>query len=241
MTDTSMYVTLSRQTAVSRELDLVANNLANLSTTGFKAERMLFDRALKQAGAADPVSFVIDRATYTDHQAGGIVETSGDLDLAILGEGYFAIETPNGERYTRDGRFVVAPTGQLSALDGSPVLDQGNAPIQIPEEATNITIANDGSVNVDDVEVGRIGVYTFANEDVLVRDGASRFRADGAVPQAAEFPQLKQGALEASNVDPIREITRMIELTRAFEQGASMNSTVHDQKKTAVQRLGEVR
>lgn len=237
MIDTSLYVTLSRQTALTRELEVVANNLANLSSTGFKSERLLFDQVLKDAGASDDTSFVIDRATYTDHRPGAIVDTNGQLDLAIRSDGFFAVETPSGEQYTRDGRLVVSPAGELAALDGSPILDDQYSPIPIPPEARVIDIAVDGTVNIDGDEVARIGVFSFNQRAVLDRAEAGRFVSNER-PERTLFANLQQRAIEASNVEPIKEITKLIELSREYERSASMGSKIHEQKKDAVKKLG---
>ena len=240
--DTSLYVNLSNQVALSRQLELVANNLANMNTTGFRAERMLFDQALKNAGASDSISFVIDRASYTDHSAGAKIVTGGQYDVAIVGEGWFAVETPDGVRYTRDGRFVVSPAGELTALDGARVLDEGGAPIPIPgpgspPDELNLAIADDGSISAGELQIGRLAVYRFENEQTLVRQGDGRFEAP-AQPQILDGARVEQGAIEGSNVNPVTEVTRLIELSRAYEQAARMASDVNDQKKDAIKRLG---
>jgi flagellar basal-body rod protein FlgF len=235
--DTSLYVNLSRQTAVMRELEIVANNLANVNTTGFRAERTLFDAALKKAGSSDTVSFVIDRATYTDHRAGGLVQTDNPLDIALRGEGFLSVQTQDGVRYTRDGRLVVSPAGELSALDGAPILDRGGSPIPIPPDADHLLIAQDGTVSVDGTDLGQIGIFEFDDPQNLVREADGRFDAR-TEPEPAIATSVRQGSIEASNVDPIREITRLIELSRAYEQSAKMASDIHNQKKDAVKRLG---
>ena len=236
--DTSLYVSLSHRVAVNRELEIVANNLANMNTTAFKAERVLFDDVMKKAGASDPVSFVIDRASYTDYKTGPMIRTENTFDLAINGDGWFSVQTPGGVQYTRDGRFVVAPSGELTALDGAPVLDEGGAPILIPEEETEISIGNDGTITAGDIQVGRIAVYEFENEQALTREAAGRFAADDA-PEIAAGASVVQGAIEGSNVDPISEVTRLIDLSRAYEQASRLDTDVHGQKKDAIKRLGE--
>jgi flagellar basal-body rod protein FlgF len=238
--DTSLYVNLSRQTAVSRQLEVVANNLANVTTTGFRAERAVFDEALRKAGKSDEVAYVIDRATYTDHQPGAMIQTDNPLDLAIKGKGFFQVETPEGPRYTRDGRMALSPTGDLVSIDGRPFMSAQGAPIQLPPEASEILIANDGTVSADGVDLGRIGVFAFDDELSLRREEAGRFAAP-VPPAAVENPAVQQGMIEGSNVDPITEITRLIDLSRAYEQAAKMSNDIHDQKKDAVRRLGSIR
>lgn len=238
--DTAIYVNLSTQTAVKREIEIVANNLANMTTAGFRAERTLFDDALRKTGGGEPISFVIDRASYTDYRPGGLTQTDNPLDIAINGKGFFQVETEQGVRYTRDGRLTLTPFGDLSAIDGSAILSVDGTPIQIPPEAARIEIADDGTINADGVDIARIGLYEFGNEQVLVREADGRFSAPvDPVPSARST--IKQGMVEGSNVDPIREITRLITLSRAYEQSSKMASDVHGQKKDAVKRLGETR
>ncbi|MCK5745045.1 MAG: flagellar basal-body rod protein FlgF [Oricola sp.] len=236
--DTSLYVSLSHRVAVNRELEIVANNLANMNTTAFKAERVLFDDVMKKAGASDPVSFVIDRASYTDYNTGPLIRTENTFDLAINGEGWFSVQTPDGVQYTRDGRFVVAPSGELTALDGSPVLDEGGAAILIPPEETEISIGKDGTITAGEIQVGRIAVYDFENEQDLVRGAGGRY-AGAENPVLAADSSVVQGSIEGSNVDPIHEVTRLIDLSRAYEQASRLDTDVHGQKKDAIRRLGE--
>ena len=239
--DTSLYVTLSHRVAVNRELEIVANNLANMTTTAFKAERMMFDEALRKAGASDEVSFVIDRASYTDYKTGPIIRTQNQFDIAINGEGWLSVQTPDGVQYTRDGRMVVAPSGELTALDGSPVLGEGGEPILIPlEEIANVAIGRDGAITAGEIQIGRIEVFRFDNEQELIRQSDGRYEAQEN-PQVAENAALIQGAIEGANVDPIREVTRLIELSRSYESASRMASDVHDQKTDAIKRLGDNR
>ena len=239
--DTSLYVTLSHRVAVNRELEIVANNLANMNTTAFKAERMMFDEALRKAGASDEVSFVIDRASYTDYKTGPIIRTQNQFDIAINGEGWLSVQTPDGVQYTRDGRMVVAPSGELTALDSSPVLGEGGEPILIPlEEIANVAIGRDGAITAGEIQIGRIEVFRFDNEQELIRQSDGRYEAQEN-PQVAENAALIQGAIEGANVDPIREVTRLIELSRSYESASRMASDVHDQKTDAIKRLGDNR
>ncbi|WP_428410365.1 flagellar basal-body rod protein FlgF [Hyphococcus sp.] len=238
--DTSLYVSLSHRVAVNRELEIVANNLANMNTTAFKAERVLFDDVMKKAGASDPVSFVIDRASYTDYKTGPLIRTENMFDLAINGEGWFSVQTADGVRYTRDGRFVVAPSGELTALDGSPVLDEGGGAILIPQEEPEISIGNDGVITAGDLQIGRVAVYEFENEQGLTRGPNGRYEGLDA-PAISTDARVVQGAIEGSNVDPVSEVTRLIDLSRSYEQASRLDTDVHSQKKDAIRRLGENR
>ena len=228
--------------AVNRELEVVANNLANMSTTAFKAERMMFDEALRKAGASDEISFVVDRASYTDYQTGPLIRTQNQFDIAINGEGWLSVDTPNGVQYTRDGRLVVSPAGELTALDGSPVLGQGGAPIIIPiEEIGNVAIGQDGSITAGEIQIGRIEVFQFENEQNLNRQADGRYTAAQGEARPAERTSILQGAIEGSNVNPIFEVTRLIELSRSYENASRAATDMHDQKKDAINRLGDSR
>ncbi len=236
--DTSLYVNLSNQLAISRELEVIAHNIANISTTGFRGERMLFSDALRKAGAAEDVSFVIDKATYTDQRSGALIETGNPFDIAVRGEGWLAVDTDDGVRYTRDGRLSLSTIGELVNLDGDFILDAGGAPIIIPLEAEVIDVGADGVVTADNQQVGRIGVYAFENPQALEREADGLFRAPENAAQPFDEAKLEQGMIEASNVEPILEITRLIELSRAYENAAKIASDVHDQKKRAIDKLG---
>lgn len=237
--ETTIPVTVSRQDALKRELSLIAHNLANLSTTGYRAERMLFDEALRKAGAAEPVSFVVDRASYLEERPGPIETTDRPLDAALDGDGWFSVETSDGVRFTRDGRFHRAEDGSLVTLDGNLVLDETGAPIVLDDTVTQFVIATDGEVTVDGVGVGRLGVVSFPDDQRLLREAGGLYRAENNGEGAPALDvKVLQGALERSNVDPILEITRLMEATRAYTQSAQSGVDTHDLKRSAIERLG---
>lgn len=219
--ETTSMIALSRQGALRRQLNVVANNIANANTHGYKSERMMFIEHVTRTrgGDTNPVfqkmSFVRDIATATDTRDGNIEKTGNPFDVAIAGDGYFVLETAAGERFTRNGHFQLDSTGQLVAENGAPVLTE-DGPLTLGAEDTEITIAPDGSITTANGVIGRLRIVTFENPQRLERGAAGIFTSrDPAQP--AENPQLIQGALEQSNVEPVLEITRMIDIHRRFD------------------------
>ena len=245
MTDTSLYVSLSHQTALERQLEVVANNIANMNTTGFRAERALFDDALRRTGSSDAVSFVIDRATYVDRKQGALVQTGSQLDVAIRGDGWLSVDVDGEVRYTRDGRMAVSQDGVLTTIEGHAVLDEAGAPIQMPQEVVDIAIAKDGVMTIigdlpaDERQIGRIALVQFENEQEMERLGSGlvSMEADALPPQNSVFEQFM---IESSNVEPIAEMTKLIDLSRAYQSAARAINDIHDQKKKTVESLGRV-
>lgn len=236
--DTTSYVALSRQIALHRAMTVIANNLANANTTGFKAETMLFETVLEEAGEPRRIAFVQDVATVRDDAPGPLVPTGGPLDLAIQGEGWLTVRTPAGERYTRAGQLHRDPDGLLVTADGHPVLDEGGQPIAIPPGEPPPAIAADGTIAGRGGLLGRIRLVRFVEASALRPDGNGLWSADAApIPGASGV--LVQGALEGSNVKPVLELTRLIEVTRAFEGTQKMLETHHELVRRAVERIAE--
>ena len=216
----SVYAALARQQGLIQEMQLVANNIANSSTTGFKSDRAIFSEFIAGTGQDTPS---LSMGTLSAHafqlDQGGLKFTGGQFDLAIQGDGFFVVETPAGERLTRAGHFLLSADGTLVDPHGHPVLGTGGNPIILPEEATTVSIAPDGTVSVDGELLDQVGVV--ATEGQLVRDSNTYFSApDGFAP--VEEPSVVQGALEQSNVSPVLEVARMIEVQRAYEAGQTL-------------------
>jgi flagellar basal-body rod protein FlgF len=235
--DTTSYIAASRQIALQRALQVVANNVANLGTTGFKAQSVLFETVLERAGEPRTLAFVRDRATLQDPSPGPILPTGSPLDLAIQGPGYFVVQTPAGERYTRAGQLLRNAEGELVTPEGHPVLDEGGRPIVLPADEGPPTIAADGTVSGRSGVLGRIRLVSFAAPERLRPEGSGLLASDDP-PIPGARGSLVQGALEGSNVKGVLEITRLIELTRAFEGTQRMLDTHHDLTRRAVERLG---
>jgi len=238
--DNVSYVALSAQVSLRHSLDIIANNVANMNTAGFKADRAVFaERVAKMAGEneAKGVSFVIDKHSWTDFSAGTVRQTGSDLNVAIAGDGFLAVETPAGIAYTRDGRFGISADGALVNLEGNPVLDVDGAPIQLPPNVGRISIGRDGIISADGAQVARLGVFMPAEPQNMQKLGNSSFLSDGGL-EPVEQPRVMQGMLEDSNVSGIAEMTRLIGVTRAYGNADRLSSNADELKKDAISRIG---
>ena len=218
--ETTSLIALSRQDTLRRQLNIIANNLANMNTTGFKAKKMMFVEHLVRSDggngiAGQPISFVRDIATIRDTAAGTLKETGNPLDLAIRGPGYFVVETEDGERYTRNGHFRLDEAGQLVTQGGNPVLSDSGQPFFFSPEDSAIMVAPDGTVSTENGELGRIRVVRFENDQEL-RETTGGLLTSESPPQDVETPDVAQNMLENSNVQPIMEIAKMIAVERAY-------------------------
>ena len=239
---------LSRQLILQRALEVTANNVANQSTAGFKAERLTFREYIAElddgaAGApqnGDPfVSLVFDPSSFTDFSAGALTATYGDLDFAIDGPGFFAVETASGVRYTRDGRFSVNGLGELVTQSGARVLDDGGAPILLDPNRGGVALTPEGGLQQAGAPIANIGVFEFDEPQALSRTGDNLFITDED-PERARRPRLRQGFLEAANAEPIRAMTDMIDIMRAYEQTARLIETASELSRETIDRLGDV-
>lgn len=220
--DTAGYVTLTRQTGLLKELQAVSNNIANISTSGFRREGIVFAesiQALETEGGG--VAMTSARVRYTDSTLGGTSKTGGDFDFAIDGKGYFLVETPVGERLTRAGSFSPNSEGDLVTMTGHRVLDASGTPIFIPPDADVVGVSNDGTISIDGRSISQIGIYDVSDPQALVREDGVLFKSDEA-PVAVEDPKMLQGYLESSNVDAVGEMARLIEVQRAYEFGQKL-------------------
>ena len=241
--DNSTYVALSRQMTLRRQLDIVANNIANADTAGFKTESLLTaveQRApAKSAQLPHAARFVLDNGVSRDFTQGSLKQTHNELDVAIEGDAFFSINTPEGERYTRDGRFKLDATGRLVTQGGEAVLDEGGGEITLRREGSAPAIGADGTISQDGQRVARLGVVRFDNLAALSKTGEGRYLADGAAPAPAPDVQLRQGMLESSNVQPVLEVVNLIEVSRAYERVTRMIDQTQDLSRRAVDRLGK--
>ena len=218
---------LSRQSGLLKELNIIANNLANINTTGFKREGAVFTEFVQAAGGealADDArhSLSIGRlgAHVSDFDEGEIKKTGGTLDVAIEGDGFFLVETPGGQRLTRAGHFLTNQEGTIVMPSGFAVLDDAGGQIQVPQDVNQIVIARDGTISGDGQELGRLGVVT-AEARTLFRTGENLWEAREGFAQI-EAPNVLQGFLEDSNVQPVAEIARMIEVQRHYDAGQKL-------------------
>lgn len=234
--DNSIYVTLSGQLALFRNMETTANNVANAETTGYNSEHILFNSYVAQdvnQGDRNPMAMATEAATYRDTKSGPMKTTGRSLDVAIQGDGYFEVQTPLGVRYTRAGNFQISADGTLVNADGYPVLDNSAQPILLPDNTTKIEIGSLGNLKINGEDYGNIGVVQFDNPQLLERAGNQIYKSD-VVPQPAESAQVLQGTLEGSNVQPVLELTHMIDLSHRTTDTAQFISVVYDlERKTA--------
>jgi flagellar basal-body rod protein FlgF len=230
----ALQVGLSAQIALRDRLDTIAHNLANVSTPGFRAEQAKFDEVVARMGAGRaPVAFVEAQEPYLSRQPGGTTKTDGTLDVAIVGDAYFSLETPQGAVYTRDGRMFLSPTGTLVSVEGYPVLDIGGSPLQLDPSGGAPVISRDGMISQNGRQVGAIGLFAIDPEARLQRGPNSGVIPDRPPTAALDFVRngVLQGHIENSNVSGVTELSRLIYVERMFESvvnalGAAETSTV---------------
>jgi flagellar basal-body rod protein FlgF len=247
----ALLVGLSKQVVLHREMDVIANNLANMNSNGFKAEGMTFEEYLPRdarpgASPQSKISMVRDSGTTTDFSEGSLQETGGALDLALRGQGYFVVETPKGDRYTRNGSFSLNQKGELVNSQGYRVRG-ANGPIQFDQNDSNITFGHDGTITAINgnekqvIERAKLRMVRFDKQETLTREGAGLYSAGTQAPLAiTEKTSLVQGSLEKSNVKPIVEMTHMLEVMRSYSSLSTMMSKTDDLRKTAINKLADV-
>jgi len=235
-------VAASRLVAQQRTMDVIAGNIANANTPGFKAERVQFSDWLSRqsgtaAGAGEPtIAYTQDRATWREQQAGTLTHTGNPFDLAITGEGYFTVETQRGPRLTRDGRFGLTPDGAVADSAGNKLLDTNGQPIQLSPADTQITIAGDGTLSSENGQLGKVGVVRPTDPMRMAAEGNTLFR-DDAASEAVTAPALVQGAIEDSNVQPVLETTRMMNDLRQFQFMSQLIQAEADRQQSAIDKL----
>lgn len=240
-----LLIALSRQMALRREMDVIANNVANVTTNGFR-RRSSDSREFQMPVASEDtfkrgndrrVSFVVDRGTPLDTSTGTLERTGNPLDAALAGDAWFVVQTPQGERYTKNGAMMLNAQGQLVNSDGHPMIgDQGVFAFSTDE--TNLAIASDGTVTSSNGARGKLRLVRFQNQQVLQNAGANLFTTN-VRPEVSTTARLQPGFVERSNVRPVIEMGRMIEVTRQYQSIANLISRTDETRRTAIQRLGE--
>ena len=236
------YVALSYLSAQQRALDVTAVNLANAGTAGFKAERVLFSDWLAGQQGTDgshgkqPVAFVQDRATWREQAEGPVQHTGNPLDLAIGGEGYFTVDTPRGPRLTRAGRFTPQPDGSITDAQGDALLDAGGQKLRLSPADVTLTVTADGQLSSENGTIGKIGVVQPSDAAQMRGEGSTELRADAPTTPVSQ-PRVMQGALEDSNVQPILEMTRMMDGLRSFQFTAQMVEQESQRLQNAIDKL----
>lgn len=248
----ALLIGLSRQMTLERQMDVIANNVANANTNGFKADHSLFEEYLNSnahednfVGSDRRVSYVQDRGTYRDVGQGPMEATNNPLDMAISGNGFFAVQANGAERYTRDGKFALSSTGQLMTSDGNLVL--GNAgPIVFQPTDHDINVAPDGTVTVlegtakTDSIRGKIRMVTFDDPAKLIKLGSNLYGAGSANQQTDAKSTVQQGYIEKSNVNSVGEMSRMVEVMRSYTAIANLLQQQSDVHKSAIEKLADV-
>jgi len=246
--ENASFVALSRQMVLQRQMDLIANNIANVSTPAFKGERLVFAEYLAQTdpmAAADQskLSYVEDVGQVRDTSNGSFTPTGNSLDLAIRGSGYFVVDTPLGQRFTRNGRFTLDANGRIVTSEGYAVLDSNSQPLVVPPDASDIQIAQDGTVTVKEpgiptveTQIGQINLVQFNNEQAM-KMGGNGLYSSTETPQPAPSSAIVQGMVEEANVQPVLELTRMIGTQRAFDSAENLIRADDQMETDAIDKL----
>ncbi|MEM9958094.1 MAG: flagellar hook-basal body complex protein [Pseudomonadota bacterium] len=238
--DNTGYIAITRQSSLLKELNSVANNVANMSTPGFKREGVVFSEHVEALDVAEgSISLATAGAYYVDLTQGSLKQTNGQFDLAIEGPGFFQIDTPEGLRLTRSGSFSLNAEGQIVTMDGRALLGDGGGPIVTPQGVSDFSIAADGTISADGDPIDRVGLVDVAPE-TLRREGANLFSTTGALGPAPDGRVL-QGFVEGSNVNPVQEISRLVEVQRAYELSQSFLEQEDERIMKTVQTMGETR
>lgn len=243
--ENALLVGLSRQMALRRELDVIANNMANVSTTGFKARSARFSEYVMPVAKDDNflrpdrrLSYVIDQGTPIDPSNGPIERTGNPLDAAVKGEGFFVVQTAGGERYTRSGAFDINSRGELVTQQGHRVAGE-NGPIVMAPGETGIRMSADGTVSTDQGQRGKLRLVKFANPQSIRSEGDNLFSATAPAQPVGPTGQIEPGALERSNVKPIIEMSRLLDVQRTYTTIAGLMSKVDELRRTAISRLAD--
>jgi flagellar basal-body rod protein FlgF len=245
--DNALLIGLSRQVALARELDVVANNVANVETNGFKRRQTMFREFLMPqarsesfSGQDQQMSYVHDRGTSLSFTQGAMEPTGNPLDVAIEGNAVFVVRTPTGlERYTRNGSFQVNGRGELVTSDGHQVLtDQG--PLTFTATERDVRIAADGLISTSNGNRGRLRLARVDNPNALVNEGQNLLSSPTPLP-AATGPdvRLMAGMVEKSNVRAVLEISRLMEISRSYQSASSLMQRADELRRTAVNRLAD--
>lgn len=234
--DAAGYATLNRQSGLMREMGVVANNIANVSTTGFRREGVVFSEYVAGMDEDPSLSMAHASGRHVDLTQATLAQTGGDFDFAIQSEGFFLIETPEGDRLTRAGSFTPNGEGELVTLDGFRLLDSGGAPVFVPPDARAVALSQDGTLSANGVPLAQIGLWQPVDPLALRHQSGTLF--DGGELEPVENGLMLQGMLEDSNVQPVTEIARMIEVQRAYELGQKFLDAEDDRVRGVIQALG---
>jgi flagellar basal-body rod protein FlgF len=241
--DNSFMVGLSAQQVLQKRMDTTANNLANLTTSGFKVEHVV-SRALseKPAAAADSpqdISFADAWTLQRDFSTGPLEQTGNPLDFALEGNGFFEVQTQGGTAYTRDGRFGLNDAGEVVTRNGDPVMGEGG-PITVNATGGPLSVSREGSISQDGVILGKLKTVQFQTPGALERMGSNLWKATDEQPQPATDVRIAAGMVEGSNVNAVLELTEMIDISRAYTSVAKMLSQSDELRGTSIEKLAKV-
>lgn len=234
--DNTGYITLTRQSGLMREMQVIANNIANSATTGYRQEGLVFSEYVQAMRGGPSLSMGHGNVRETSFVQGALTQTGGTYDFAIEGDGFFLIQTPEGERVTRAGSFSPNGQGDLVTPSGHPVLDAGGAPVFVPPGVRALSVSADGSISADGAFVGQIGLVEPVDRKMLVREGGVMFRSEVGF-EPSETARILQGFVEEANVDPIGQLARMIEVQRAYEMGQNFLNSEDERVRRAMDAM----
>jgi len=235
----ALYTAATGMNAQSQNLEVIANNIANASTAGYRAERTLFEEYLTRTGSAghrDSLSFTQDIGQFRDARPGPLTITGNSLDLAIRGNGYFVVGNPSEQFYSRTGAFHLDDQGRMVTGQGYPVLDTQNQPITLPNDGSPITITSDGVISGRSGQIGTLQVVQFADDQALRRTENGVYATDQNATPATDGKVL-QGSLEGSNVQPIFELTRLVDVSRQYDSTQQLLQNEDDRQKSMMKAL----
>jgi flagellar basal-body rod protein FlgF len=235
----SLYVSLSAQVALKKRMDTIANNVANMNTVGFRADEVKFQALVDKAGSNN-VAFTSTGSDYISRRPGGLTKTDNPLDVAIQGDAWFAIKTPAGTTYTRDGRMRLLETGTLENIEGRPMLDAGGTPIVLDPTAGAPSISSDGMITQNGLQVGALGLFKIDDQAKLTRSNFGGLIPDKPATAVLDFVTngVVQGFVENANVNPVMEMTKLIMVSHAFDSVSNMTQSSEASLTDAIKTLG---
>ncbi|HWE75302.1 MAG TPA: flagellar basal-body rod protein FlgF [Stellaceae bacterium] len=237
--ENASYIALSGQTAREHQMEVLANNIANLSTPGFKAERMMFKEYLsKPDDGSDPSSYVVSQGNARDMSQGNLTHTGNPLDVALNGNGFMTVTTPSGNQYTRNGHLQIDNQGELVTTTGFVVQGDGGSPIVVPSGAASITIGKDGTVATEKQTIGKISVVNFDNPQILAESQGGLY-ATTQTPTPATGTTVEQGTIEEANLQPVVEMTKLMDTAHQMGLVKNFVDGEHTRLKNAIDRLGK--
>ncbi len=236
--ENSIYIALSKQMALRSNMNMVSNNIANMNTTGYRGQNMMFEEFISDPrGSDDELSFVLNKGQYQSAAPGAVKYTGNPLDVAVSGPGYMGVQGPGGEvMYSRAGDFQMDAGGVLTNSNGRPVASAGGASITIPQGSTEIKIDERGFVSNQDGQLGQLMLVEFENIQALEPVGNNLYKTEAA-GQPATNSRIKQGHLEGSNVNSLTEMTKMIDTLRTYQSVQNVLKTENDRLRGAIQKL----